>query len=180
MADLEAQELARAIVELLQWAHEHASDDQSDALGKRLAEHLGGAIRGLPVISRALEGYQRANFQVAIDAYLAHGDRDAELIGLPMMRGYRVGLAELVDDRTRGPWQSIGGGAGPIEYEPVDVGERRILCVAAGLWLITDGNRGCSCCSAARITVPDTPNLGSRSWRAIVQTPSGCSANWTA
>ena len=142
MADLKAQELARAIVELLQWAHEHASDDQSDALGKRLAEHLGGAIRGLPVISRALEGYQRANFQVAIDAYLAHGDRDAELIGLPMMRGYRVGLAELVDDRTRGPWQSIGGDAGPIEYEPVDVGERRILCVAAGLWLITDGNRG--------------------------------------
>lgn len=94
------------------------------------------------MISRALEGYQRANFQVAIDAYLAHGDRDAELIGLPMMRGYRVGLAELVDDRTRGPWQSIGGDAGPIEYEPVDVGERRILCVAAGLWLITDGNRG--------------------------------------
>jgi len=94
------------------------------------------------VISRALEGYQRANFQVAIDAYLKEEGRQAELIGLPMMRGYRVGLAELVDDRMRGPWRSPEGDAGPIEYEPVEIGERQIMCVAAGLWLITAGAEG--------------------------------------
>jgi len=142
MADLKPPQLARAIVELLQWAHEHASDDEADRLGKRLTEHLGGETRGLPVISRALEGYQRANFQVAIDAYLKEEGRQAELVGLPMMRGYRVGLAELVNDRMRGPWRSPEGDAGPIEYEPVEIGERQIMCVAAGLWLITAGAEG--------------------------------------
>ena len=59
-----------------------------------------------------------------------------------MMRGYRVGLAELVEDRMRGPWRSTDGDAGPIEYEPVEIGERQIMCVAAGLWLITAGAEG--------------------------------------
>jgi cell division protease FtsH len=36
----------------------------------------------------------------------------------------------------------LRGNAGPIEYEPVEVGERQILCVAAGLWLITDDGEG--------------------------------------
>ena len=141
MADLEPSELARAIVELLQWAHEHASEQESDGLAKRLVEHLGGETRGLPVVSRPLEGYQRANFQVAIEAYLSEEGRQAELIGLPMMHGYRVGLAELVNDRSRGPW-SAAADAGPIEYEPVEIGERQIMCVAAGLWLVTDRTEG--------------------------------------
>lgn len=138
--DIEPSQLARAIVELFQWAQQHAGDDGADSLGKKLAEHLGGKTAGLPVISRALEGYERANFQVAIDAYLEGEGRSAELIGLPMMRGYRVGLAELVNERPRGPWRSMEGGAGPIEYEPVEIGERQIMCVAAGLWLIADGD----------------------------------------
>ena len=141
VADLEPSELARAIVELLQWAHEHASEQESDGLAKRLVEHLGGETRGLPVVSRPLEGYQRANFQVAIEAYLSEEGRQAELIGLPMMHGYRVGLAELVNDRSRGPW-SAAADAGPIEYEPVEIGERQIMCVAAGLWLVTDRTEG--------------------------------------
>ena len=54
-----------------------------------------------------------------------------------MMDGYRMGLAELVRDHSRMHW--VGElEPGPIEYEPVDVGERRIMCVAAGLWLIHD------------------------------------------
>ena len=52
-----------------------------------------------------------------------------------MMDGYRMGLAELVRGGSR---RELVGELepGPIEYEPVDVGERRIMCVAAGLWLI--------------------------------------------
>jgi hypothetical protein len=97
-------------------------------------------LKGLPVVSRGLEGYQRANFQVAIDAYLEEPGRDAELIGLPMMQGYRMGLAELAKGFRHGPWGSDGE-PGPIEYEPVEVGERRVICVAAGLWLITEADQ---------------------------------------
>jgi hypothetical protein len=55
-----------------------------------------------------------------------------------MTHGYRVGLAELVKGAGHPGWAGEESQAGPIEYEPVDVGKRRIMCVAAGLWLISD------------------------------------------
>lgn len=124
----------------MEWARSSAIDASGKGLGDRLRSHFGGDTSGLPVVSRALEGYQRANFQVAIDDYLDQPGREAELIGLPMMRGYRVGLAELASGARLSPWASDAGGRGPIEYEAVDVGARRIMCVAAGLWLITDSD----------------------------------------
>jgi len=138
--DFQPEQLALALVGLLEWAQSlGAADDDKGGLGERLCDHLGGDTKGLPVVSRALAGYQRVNFQVAIDAYLDREGRRAELIGLPMMQGYRVGLAELVKGGRNSPWFDEGA-AGPIEYEPVQVGERRIMCVAAGLWLIDDGD----------------------------------------
>jgi hypothetical protein len=134
------EDLARALVGLHEWAQEFSAEQAEGGLEERLRTHLGGEIAGLPVVSRALEGFQRANFQVAIDAYLQEPERTAELIGLPMTHGYRVGLAELVKGSRHGPWADEGE-AGPIEYEPVDVGEQRIMCVAAGLWLIADGDQ---------------------------------------
>ena len=138
VADPQPEQLARALIGLLEWAQSFGSAEGDDGLGDRLRDHLGGDTKGLPVVSRALAGYQRVNFQVAIDAYL-HGERRAELIGLPVMEGYRVGLAELLKGGRHSPWFDEGD-AGPIEYEPVQVGERRIMCVAAGLWLISDGD----------------------------------------
>ncbi|HEY3829488.1 MAG TPA: AAA family ATPase [Solirubrobacteraceae bacterium] len=132
-------DLARALVELAEWAQAFSAEQSEDGLSDRLREHLGGEISGLPVVSRALEGYQRANFQVAIDVFLDAPQRSAQLIGLPMNHGYRVGLAELVKHAPGAPWEMHQQDAGPIEYEPLDIGERRIMCVAAGLWLISDG-----------------------------------------
>lgn len=137
--EVQPQQLARALLDLVAWAESFASADGSvDALEGSLRAHFGGEMKGLPVVSRALKGYERVNFQVAIDAYLDERSRRVELIGLPMMRGYRMGLAELAKGFRRGPWGSEAGEPGPVEYEPVDVGERRIMCVAAGLWLIND------------------------------------------
>ncbi len=139
MENPKPEDLARALVGLHEWAQEFSAEQSEGGLEERLRTHLGGEIEGLPVVSRALEGFQRANFQVAIDAYLQEPGCTAELIGLPMTRGYRVGLAELVRGSRQGPWAMETGDAGPIEHEPVDVGEQRIMCVASGLWLITDG-----------------------------------------
>jgi hypothetical protein len=138
MDEVEPQQLARAFLGLWEWAQSQAVDEDEDELQVRLQTHFDGEARGLPVVSRALAGYQRVNFQVAIDAYLERRGRSAELIGLPMMEGYRAGLAELVRGGRHSPWMSGAGEAGPIEYEPVDVGEQRVMCVAAGLWLVRD------------------------------------------
>lgn len=144
MGSIDPDDLARALVGLSEWAQQQDDQrDSEDALNRRLRAHLGEPGAGLPVISRGLEGYQRANFQLAIDAFLAAPNRSAELIGLPMTHGYRVGLAELVKSSGRSPWNSELESAGPIEYEPVDIDERRIMCVAAGLWLIADGEEPC-------------------------------------
>lgn len=95
MGTPEPGDLARALVQLNEWAQAFSDEQSGEGLSERLREHLGGEIAGMPVVSRALEGFQRANFQVAIDSYLAEAGRQAELIGLPMTHGYRVGLAEL-------------------------------------------------------------------------------------
>lgn len=140
MDELQPQELARALVDLVAWAESTSVNEREDVLGDRLRAHFGGEIKGLPVVSRALEGYQRVNFQVAVDVFLSSDDAEAELIGLPMLQGYRMGLAELAKGVRHGRWDAEDGEPGPVEYEPVDVGERRIMCVAAGLWLIRDGD----------------------------------------
>src|SRR4051812_37227324 len=98
-------DLARALIGLNEWAQESVVAEQPEhGLTERLREHLGGETDGLPVVSRALQGFQRANFQVAIDAYLDAPEREAELIGLPMMEGYRIGLAELVKGSRQMHW----------------------------------------------------------------------------
>lgn len=137
MEPIKPEELARALMQLQEWASELPRAESPDGLSARLREHLGADAKGWPVVARAVEGYQRPNFQLAIDAFLQGEGREAELIGLPETRGYRMGLAELVKGSS--PWGEDGGEVGPVEYEPVDVAEQRIMCVSAGLWLIRDG-----------------------------------------
>ena len=53
-----------------------------------------------------------------------------------------MGLAEIV--KGGGSQWGERGEIGPVEYEPVDIAERRIMCVSAGLWLINVG-RSATC-----------------------------------
>ncbi len=137
MDQIKPEDLARALVGLQEWANSVPLAESPDGLSEKLREHLGGGEAGYPVVSRALEGYQRANFQVAVDRFLEDPSGEAELIGLPETHGYRMGLAELVrGSGSRFGWSGDQGEIGPVEYEPVDIAERRIMCVAAGLWMI--------------------------------------------
>ena len=129
---MEPEELADALKRLTAWAEQHAPKPES-ALRRRLHDHLGGDPAELPIVSRALAAWDRPNFQVAIDAWVA--GRDAEVVGLPVMDGYRAGLAELVHSSEWGP--QIEPGA--VEYVTVPLGEREsIACVESGLWLVRD------------------------------------------
>lgn len=138
---LSADELALAIRDLTQWAQAQTPAEEPP-LRRRIAEHLGCDPSELPVVSRTFSPWERANLQVALDAYLEADGRSHEFVGLSAQRGWHMGLAELAQRPERGPRAYVtisGSGAGPQEHITVQIGERTIVCVAAGLFLITDG-----------------------------------------
>ena len=95
---MDPEQLARAVKDLVDWAEQHAPEPESP-LVSRLREHVGVEPDSLPVVSSPLAPWDRPNFQLAIDEWTAEGD--VELIGLPVMQGYRAGLAEVL--RGGGP-----------------------------------------------------------------------------
>jgi hypothetical protein len=129
---MEPEELASALKRLADWAAEHAPEPEP-AVRRQLREHLGTDPRDLPIVSRALAEWDRPNFQVAIDAW-AEG-RDVEVVGLPVMQGYRAGLAEL----ARGsPWLAQLESSA-LEHVTVPLGEHEsVTCVQSGFWLVRD------------------------------------------
>jgi hypothetical protein len=129
---VEPEELADAVRRLTEWAEAHAPRPES-AVRRRLREHLGGDPRDWPIVSRGVAAWDRPNFQVAIDAWCA--GREAEVVGLPVMQGYRAGLAELV----RGSEWLDAVELGAVEHVTIALGEdESITCVQSGLWLVSD------------------------------------------
>ncbi|CAA9488916.1 MAG: Cell division protein FtsH [uncultured Solirubrobacteraceae bacterium] len=123
------EDLAGALIGLLEWAHRNAPRPEAPVL-RRLREHVGQDPADLPIVSRALAAWDRPNFQVAIDAWSA--GREVEVVGLPVMEGYRAGLAELVRGTQWGPTLEVGA----VEYVTVPLGEHEsIACVESGFWL---------------------------------------------
>ena len=135
MPPVEPAELAGALTRLAKWAQENTPKPES-VVRRRLHEHLEQDPRELPVVSRAFPEWDRPNFQVAIDAWSA--GRDVEVAGLPIMHGYRAGLAELA---RGGEWLDRLE-LGPVEHVTVPLAEREsITCIRSGLWLAHDDGR---------------------------------------
>jgi hypothetical protein len=128
------EDLARALKDLVEWAHEHAPAPEPE-VRRRLRDHFGTEPIDLPVVARGLAPWDRPNLQAALDAWTP--ERDVELLGLPVMQGYRAGLAELV----RGSEWLAKIRLGAVEHVTVPLGEHDgITCVKAGLWLVRDGD----------------------------------------
>src|SRR3954467_3604670 len=132
MEAFDPEQLARALIGLEAWAQRSVPTEESPTR-TRIREHFGADPSRFPVVSAPLRGFERVNFQVALDALLAEDSWSDELIGLSTMHGYRMGLAELVQSVNDEYGPSLQ--PGPPEYETEQVGERTITCVAAGLWL---------------------------------------------
>jgi hypothetical protein len=131
---MEPEELAAALKELSEWAHRHAPEPEP-VLRRRLREHLEAEPSELEVVSVTLSRYDHVNFQVAFEAFVAEQRPQVELIGLPLDRGFRAGLAEL-SQRSGMYGDALQGG--PMEYVQIDVGDREIACIRAGLVLLRD------------------------------------------
>ena len=66
-ASLTPEELARALRDLHAWAIAHAPAEESP-LRARIHQHLATDPAELPVVSREIPPWERANLQVALDA----------------------------------------------------------------------------------------------------------------
>jgi hypothetical protein len=129
---MEPEELADSLKRLLAWAEQHAPKPEP-AARRRLREHLAQDPAELPIVSRELAAWDRPNFQVAIDAWSA--GREVEVLGLPVVRGYRAGLAELVQRSEWGPGFQLGA----VQHVTVPLGEQEsVACVQSGVWLARD------------------------------------------
>jgi len=129
---MEPEELAAAIQRLVAWAHEHAPDPEP-AARTRLAAHFGTDPTTLPVVTRSLAAWDRPNLTVALDAWLE--DREHEVVGIPVMHGYRAGLAEMVRGGEFLADLKLGG----VEHVTVPLGEHEaVRCPRSALWLVRD------------------------------------------
>jgi len=129
---VEPEELASALVRLTEWAEQRAPEPEPP-VRRRLRQHFGRDPAELPIVARALEPWDRPNFQVAIDKWAV--GRDVEVVGLPVMQGYRAGLAELV----RGAEWMSELEFGAVAHVTVPLGEHEsVLCVESGVWLVRD------------------------------------------
>jgi hypothetical protein len=129
---VEPEELASALKRLAAWAEEHAPEPEP-AVRRALREHFEREPSELPVVGRGLAAWDRPNFQVAIDAWSE--EREVELVGLPVMQGYRAGLVELVRASEWLAQLQLGA----VEYVTVALGEdESVACVESGMWLARD------------------------------------------
>jgi hypothetical protein len=107
---------------------------------RKFREHFASEPASLPVVSQMFPKHDHVNLHNAIEGYVSHGGRSAELLGVLGAGGFPgsgKGLAALLV-----PGGGFGGDPkeGPVEYVNVMLDEDRVLaCVDRGLYLIKDG-----------------------------------------
>lgn len=107
-------------------------------LHQRLTAHLGADPAHLPVIVEEFDPWEHPNIQVAIEDYLAQGQRRAELTGasIPNKRFGSLGLSDIVSSLTSR--QAVEEGPADFVNFHLD-GDRVLSCVQFGLYLVSDG-----------------------------------------
>ena len=144
MADnvqISAGEFGAAFKGFLEQAVSQAPAPEPVFLG-RLRDHLEAEPTKLAILTEGFDSSDHPNLQAAIEAYLGHEGRSAELVGVIGHYGRfeGVSLFELVRPAPSGLMSGAGPTEGPVEYINVHLGDDRILrCIQAGLLLIRDG-----------------------------------------
>jgi hypothetical protein len=104
---------------------------------ERLRQHFGQDPAKLPTLREQVDKPDHPNLQLAIDDYLAAGERRADLVGFMGGHAYHeTSIASLLM-AGRADFETIEG---PVEYKNVRLADDKVLsCVARGLYFIEDG-----------------------------------------
>jgi hypothetical protein len=108
-------------------------------LSRILAEHLGGGSE-LEAVEEAWPGYEQVNVQAGLDAWLAGGQRSAELVGVVGFQHRPFGLGELLAEQhgDADPYGPRPGNAARVNLASGPDGQVR-PCVRCGIYLVTEG-----------------------------------------
>ena len=108
----------------------------------RLSDHFGMPADTLPILTEEFDPSEKANIQLAFDAYLEADGRSAELLGISAehKRHMSLGLADLLVRPRVSMMGSSPMTEGPVEYVNIELDGGRVLpAVQSGLYLLRDG-----------------------------------------
>ena len=140
-ARLELADVGRLARRAARRAARAARAEDQPTLTHLLQQHLGEGLGELPVVEESWPAYEHVNVQAGLDAWLAGGGRQSELVGVIGFQHHEFGLGELLepvfDDQPFGPRP---GNVARANLASGPGGEVR-ACVRCGLYLVDDGQR---------------------------------------
>jgi DNA polymerase III delta prime subunit len=111
------------------------SADRASPIRALIDEHLGTDTSMIPILAEGFPGWDHANVQVAMTAWLSADGRSHRLVGLTGQQRHYAALSDIIDTS-----QWIGVRIGPVDLVNLPVGPHDTLpCVQFGLYLIEDG-----------------------------------------
>src|SRR5260221_7051652 len=144
--DLDPARFGAAFLAFLEAVSAAAAPPRSPLI-ERIQAHLGADSTQLPVIAEEYDAFEHPNVQVALEAYLAGPDRQAELVGVGVTnkRFMHVSLSDFLSQGgLSGPFGLSGRSGvslGPVEYVNFHLAAGRVLsCVQFGLYLVRTGD----------------------------------------
>ena len=136
-ASFSREEFGAVFQRFLEWVPMAATREGS--IAARLREHFGRDASTLPVTSEEVAEYDRANLQVALDAYLSRPELSVELLGVSSGSPFDPSLSQLV--AAAAP-STMRFEVGPVGRTVVELDEGRSLaCVTLGLYLVSEADR---------------------------------------
>src|SRR5690606_38689870 len=119
MDTAEAKALARSLKEVLQAAHHALAGDGQPELVTRVTGHLGCELKHVVNVVAAFPGWEHANLQRGVDAYLAAHPPDPEWFGIAGEGREHEDVVNMLARAARG-WEQYEPGA--VDYEAVAIG----------------------------------------------------------
>lgn len=125
-----ARSLARTMRDLMQAAERVLTQDDDSPLLRMITEHIGREISQIPNVLARMPGWEHANLQRGVDAYLAEHSPDATWFGVG---GASRAHTDLVDMLTTTQYHRAFG-LGAVDYISAAIGpDRSIDAVQLGL-----------------------------------------------
>jgi DNA polymerase III delta prime subunit len=138
--DLDPAQFGSAFMAFMQ-AMTTAADQPRSPLMDRIQTHLGTDPTQLPVISEEYDAFEHPNAQVALDAYLAGPERQADLVGVGgnSMRNMNFSLSDFLS-QSGFMGRMLRLTEGPVDYVNFHLAGGRVLsCVQFGLYFVRNG-----------------------------------------
>jgi hypothetical protein len=106
---------------------------------QKFRAHFGQDPALLPTLTETFTSSEHANVQLALETWLADGQRESQLLGMiadmPMYGG--ITIAQLIAAPGRGLSYGSGVAQGPVEYVNLPVGDDQLRpCVQRGVFII--------------------------------------------